>query len=323
MLFLIKMLAKLLWFILIGPSRNTKQPMAIPNTFKRSRIPPTALNKAQTEYSPPSFMRCLDNFGELIYRNGRPLRNRNERTTPQNQAEIPFSSCKSGDVEKFLLKNPEILAKKIRLIALGGCGCFSVRNISSLCLQNIFTIAVATNIQEIEQSKADYGLVLHDPLATHLRRESFSIPLFSEYCLKQLRTLLEGAELVIIVAGVGGRVGTEGAPLVAALCKRIGVRAIGIVATPFNFEGTQRLEAALQGLMTLKKHCDSLVVISNEKLFKTEKPDAHFIKAINKVGETVDSVIKDVCALSDKQVSSEDIKGVLRAAAEISEATVL
>jgi len=83
---------------------------------------------------------------------------------------------------------------------------------------------------------------------------------------EDIRSALEGADIVFISAGLGGGTGTGAAPVVAQIAKEIGALTISVVTKPFSFEGKKRLKLAEMGLEELKKESDSIVVIPNDKL---------------------------------------------------------
>jgi len=82
----------------------------------------------------------------------------------------------------------------------------------------------------------------------------------------ELRTALDGADIVFIAAGLGGGTGTGAAPIVAQIAKEVGALTIAVVTRPFKFEGGKRAKLAEKGLDDLKSECDSIVVIPNDKL---------------------------------------------------------
>ncbi len=82
----------------------------------------------------------------------------------------------------------------------------------------------------------------------------------------ELRISLGSADIVFILAGLGGGTGTGAAPVVAKIAKEIGILTIAVVTTPFKFEGNKRRKLAEKGLEDLKKVCDSIVVIPNDRL---------------------------------------------------------
>lgn len=89
---------------------------------------------------------------------------------------------------------------------------------------------------------------------------------------ESLRETLEGADVVFIVTGLGGISSTAIAPLIAKLANEVGALTIGIVSKPFSFEGRKCLKLAEEGLRTLNSECNSVVVLSNDKLLSIIDP---------------------------------------------------
>ena len=81
-----------------------------------------------------------------------------------------------------------------------------------------------------------------------------------------ITTLLEGADMVFITAGMGGGTGTGAAPVISQISRELGVLTVGIVTLPFSFEGPKRMNRALEGMAEMKKACDTLIAIPNQKL---------------------------------------------------------
>ncbi len=84
----------------------------------------------------------------------------------------------------------------------------------------------------------------------------------------EIRTAMEGADMVYITAGMGGGTGTGAAPVFAKIARELGALTVGIVTTPFRFEGKTRNGQALEGLEELKKNVDSLIIVSNNRLLE-------------------------------------------------------
>mgnify|MGYP003592884616 CR=1 FL=1 len=83
-----------------------------------------------------------------------------------------------------------------------------------------------------------------------------------------IRQHLEGTDMGFVTAGMGGGTGTGAAPVVAEIAKEMGILTVGVVTTPFNFEGKRRLQSAEQGIEALEAHVDSLIIIPNQRLLK-------------------------------------------------------
>ena len=87
----------------------------------------------------------------------------------------------------------------------------------------------------------------------------------------EIKEYLNNADMVFVAAGMGGGSGTGAAPVIAEIVESSGTLTIGVVTKPFGFEGTQRLDAALEGIENLKKYVDTLIVVPNDRLLQTEE----------------------------------------------------
>ena len=81
-----------------------------------------------------------------------------------------------------------------------------------------------------------------------------------------VQSMIEGADMVFITAGMGGGTGTGAAPITAQIAREMGILTVGIVTLPFNFEGPKRMNRGLAGVTELRKACDTVIAIPNQKL---------------------------------------------------------
>ena len=131
----------------------------------------------------------------------------------------------------------------------------------------------------------------------------------------EIRSALEGADMVFVTCGMGGGTGTGASPVVAEIAQDLGALTVGIVTKPFRFEGNRRMEQAIIGVDELKKHVDSLIVIPNDKLRdiidkSTSMPDA-FREVDNVLHRGVQS-ISDLIAVSGLiNLDFADVKAVM------------
>src|SRR5690349_6260823 len=89
----------------------------------------------------------------------------------------------------------------------------------------------------------------------------------TEESLEEIKRILEvNTKMAFITAGMGGGTGTGGAPIIAKICKDLGILTVGIVTLPFAYEGKKRQQQAEDGIKALKGYVDTLLVISNDKL---------------------------------------------------------
>ena len=90
---------------------------------------------------------------------------------------------------------------------------------------------------------------------------------------KEIATFLEGADLVFVTAGMGGGTGSGAAPVIAEVAKECGALTVGIVTTPFGFEGRKRMQQATEAINNLRGVVDTLIVVSNDRLLQIVPED--------------------------------------------------
>ncbi len=85
---------------------------------------------------------------------------------------------------------------------------------------------------------------------------------------ERIRDVLDGADMVFVTAGMGGGTGTGGAPVVAEIAQEMNILTVGIVTTPFGFEGNRRIKVAEEGIERLSQYVDSLITFPNQRLLE-------------------------------------------------------
>ena len=159
-------------------------------------------------------------------------------------------------------------AAKIKVIGVGGAGGNAINNMIESNLQGVKFIAANTDAQALENSKAQLKLQIGERLTEGLGAGA-DPKVGREAALESfddIKTMLEGADIVFISAGLGGGTGTGAAPIIAQAAKEIGALTVSIVTSPFKFEGRKRTKLAKEGLEELKRESDSIIVVPNEKL---------------------------------------------------------
>ncbi len=92
----------------------------------------------------------------------------------------------------------------------------------------------------------------------------------------EIKSALQGADMVFVTAGMGGGTGTGGAPIVARIARQIGALTVGVVTKPFTFEGRKRNNQAENGINTLRAEVDSLITIPNDRLLQVVDKNTAF-----------------------------------------------
>ena len=164
---------------------------------------------------------------------------------------------------------PESFAR-IKVVGIGGGGCNAVNRMIDEGLTGIEFIAVNTDAQALQFSKAKIRVRIGDKSTRGLGAggDPRIGRLAAEESAEELYEVLKGSDMVFVTAGLGGGTGTGAAPIVAQIAKEIGALTIGVVTRPFTFEGTHRAKSAEEGTTNLKEHADTLIIIPNDRLLQ-------------------------------------------------------
>jgi cell division protein FtsZ len=163
--------------------------------------------------------------------------------------------------------HPESPAQ-IKVIGVGGGGQNAVNRMIAEAMQGIEFIAVNTDQQALMLSQAPVRIRLGDKVTRGLGAggNPNQGEKAAEESSDEIYSVIKGADMVFITAGMGGGTGTGAAPVIARIAKEQGALTIGVVTRPFSFEGTPRQRAAEAGIERLKEHVDTLIVIPNDRL---------------------------------------------------------
>jgi len=172
-------------------------------------------------------------------------------------------------MEPFLVEEANSLnGARIIAVGVGGGGGNMIGHMINEGVTGIEMMLVNTDAQVLAEnnaaSKIQIGTKLTKGLGAGMKPGVGRESALENY--EEIRTALDGADIVFISAGLGGGTGTGAAPVVAQIAKEVGALTISVVTKPFNFEGKKRLKLAEEGLDELKKESDSIVVIPNDKL---------------------------------------------------------
>src|SRR5687768_16730801 len=138
----------------------------------------------------------------------------------------------------------------------------------------------------------------------------------TEESLEEIKRILEvNTKMAFITAGMGGGTGTGGAPIIAKICKDLGILTVGIVTTPFSYEGKKRIQQAEEGIGRLKDYVDTLLVISNDKLrhqFGNLKMKEAFSKADNVLATAAKCITDVINSTGQINVDFADVCTVMK-----------
>jgi cell division protein FtsZ len=158
----------------------------------------------------------------------------------------------------------------IRVVGVGGAGLNAVNRMIDAGISQVEFVAVNTDMQQLQISDA--------PVKIHIGREltqglgSGADPEIGRRAAEEsydaIKNALRGSDMVFVTAGEGGGTGSGAAPVVARIARELGALTVGIVTTPFRFEGSRRKASSDQGVEELRAACDTLIVIPNDRLLE-------------------------------------------------------
>ncbi len=213
---------------------------------------------------------------------------------------------------------PQEQSSIIKVIGIGGGGGNAVNHMFNQHIEGVNFIICNTDAQALAHSKIANKIQL-GPLLTsglgaganpEIGRQA------TEESLEEVRKILEvNTKMVFITAGMGGGTGTGGAPIIAKICKDLGVLTVGIITTPFAYEGKKRQLQAEEGIKQLKQYVDTLLIISNDKLrhqFGNLKMREAFEKADNVLATAAKCITDVINSTGQINVDFADVCTVMK-----------
>ena len=213
---------------------------------------------------------------------------------------------------------PKEKSSILKVIGVGGGGGNAVNHMFSQQIDGVNFIICNTDAQALANS----GIPNRVQLGPHLTQGlgAGANPDIgrqaTEESLEEIKRILEvNTKMAFITAGMGGGTGTGGAPIIAKICKDLGILTVGIVTTPFAYEGKKRQLQAEEGIKTLKQYVDTLLVISNDKLrhqFGNLKMREAFEKADNVLATAAKCITDVINSTGQINVDFADVCTVMR-----------
>jgi cell division protein FtsZ len=213
---------------------------------------------------------------------------------------------------------PKERSSIIKVIGVGGGGSNAVNHMFGQNIEGVNFIICNTDAQALAQSRVANKIQL-GPLLTQglgaganpdIGRQA------TEESLEEIKSILEvNTKMAFITAGMGGGTGTGGAPILAKICQDLGILTVGIVTTPFSYEGKKRQLQAEEGISLLKDYVDTLLVISNDKLrhqFGNLKMKEAFSRADNVLATAAKCITDVINSTGQINVDFADVCTVMR-----------
>ncbi len=159
---------------------------------------------------------------------------------------------------------------RFTVFGVGGAGGNAVQHMLQSDIKGVKFVCANTDKQALDRMESEFKIQLGEECTRGLG--AGANPQVGQAAAEEsrefIRQQLEGTDMVFVTAGMGGGTGTGAAPVVAEIAKEMGILTVGVVTTPFNFEGKRRLQSAEKGIEALEQHVDSLIIIPNQRLLK-------------------------------------------------------
>lgn len=205
----------------------------------------------------------------------------------------------------------------IKVIGVGGGGCNAVNRMIEAGIQGVEFIAMNTDTQVLDNSKASKKIQLGPNLSRGLGAGGNPEvgKAAAEESKNEIRKVIEGADMVFVTAGMGGGTGTGASPVIADLSREVGAVTIAIVTRPFQFEGPRRRRMSEDGVTSLIGRVDTMITIPNDRLMdvverKTSLQDA-FRVADDVLRQGVQGISDIITIPGQINVDFADVKAVM------------
>lgn len=174
------------------------------------------------------------------------------------------------DMNIRLVRSEPGATPRLKVVGVGGAGGNAVNEMVKSHVRNVQFVAINTDEQAMSNSGADIRLTIGRAVTQGMGAGS-DPGKGREAALEdedRLKAVMDGADMIFVAAGMGGGTGTGAAPEVARVGRECNLLVVGVVTTPFDFEGPARAQIAGEGIGALQEHAHSLITVPNEKLFE-------------------------------------------------------
>ncbi|MFT4413477.1 cell division protein FtsZ [Fredinandcohnia humi] len=187
----------------------------------------------------------------------------------------------------------------IKVIGVGGGGNNAVNRMIEHGVQGVEFIAVNTDAQALNLSKAEIKMQIGGKLTRGLGAGANPEvgKKAAEESREQIEEALKGADMVFVTAGMGGGTGTGAAPVIAQIARDLGALTVGVVTRPFTFEGRKRATQAAGGISAMKESVDTLIVIPNDRLLEIVDKNTPMLEAFREADNVLRQGVQGISDL--------------------------
>ncbi len=208
-------------------------------------------------------------------------------------------------------KNDYSSGAVIKVIGVGGGGSNAVNTMVNCGIKNVEFISANTDIQALNVSLAETKVQLGKKLTRGLGAGSNPEKgkKAAEESIEEIESVLSGADMVFIAAGMGGGTGTGASPVIAKIAKDLGALTIAVVTKPFEMEGKTKKDVAIKGINSLKENVDSIIIIPNQRLLDIYK-NLTLLEAFKRADDILRQAVQSIVELIYKQPDSQIIMNI-------------
>ncbi len=248
---------------------------------------PGPVSEPEPEWRPVS-----EDEPAIAARRERPFEPPSSRfVTPMPDSAARLNVAPTGELGSYLAV--------IKVVGIGGGGLNAVNRMIDAGIAQVDFVAVNTDMQALHLSDAPVKIHIGEEITHGLG--SGADPAMgrkaAEAAYDHVRAALRGADMVFVTAGEGGGTGTGAAPVVARIGRELGALTVGIVTTPFKFEGTRRRTSAEQGVEALRAECDTVIVIPNDRLLEVLDRTTSMVDAFRIADDVLRQGVQGICDL--------------------------
>ena len=205
----------------------------------------------------------------------------------------------------------------IKVVGVGGGGNNAVNRMIESSLSSVDFIAVNTDVQDLNKSKAEIRLPIGTKLTNGLG--AGGVPEVGEKAALEdkeiIKNTLKNSDMVFITAGMGGGTGTGAAPVIASIAREMGILTVAVVTRPFTLEGERKMNLAETGISRLRDTVDTLIIIPNENLLKIIDRKTPFREALLIADDVLRQGVQGISDLITKEglmnIDFADVKTIM------------
>ena len=217
------------------------------------------------------------------------------------------------------LSAPEVekLKPRLALLGIGGGGGNALKTMIDCGLKGVDLYAVNTDAQALEEHDQTTRIQIGANITKGLGAgpDPKIGKKAAQESLEEIESYLKGINMLFITACMGGGTGTGAAPVVAKLAKEMGILTVGVVTTPWKYDGTKRMKMAKDGINELSKCLDTLIVVPNENVFRVANIDTSFDECNEIINRTLYDGVSAISSLITKRgrinIDFADVKTIM------------